>query len=1017
VILDNSSLKNCEENFILYNTFMGRGGNQPSQTKPTFTGAAGSRGKSDLPPFTASIDFKLFPKKGAPETEEGFTIAKVTNEQTGERNTLKGKFGPVIEGEMIQVTKYAVRHDRKFGEYIQVWAISHQDPVTRGAVIGYLQNLPGIGDKLSAEIVDQLGTDCLEKIDKDPDLLMKIKLPSGYGLKEKDLQEISKEWDKLRAARKNMIYFSSLGVNDSTAQKIVKHFKELKINDLPKVIEKDPYLVCLAPGVGFKVADMIAQRMGVPADDPRRNAAGVEYLLKLAENDGHVCLKHEDIFKHLGSILRRNGQTPSQQDIEKGIEQLLKQGRIWIEKNPTDGIERIYTSEHFLMETRLYQFLEKRLTTPPSEAPPLIKSPDSQVTDEQWQAVHHAFEQKLSILTGAAGCGKCVVADTSVLINNKKVAISECWDKFSGEIVFDGQGYWKKLDTPLQTVSMNTETNQLVVGKVTKLYKQYVRETGDHVILESGQQITMTKRHRLMTDQGWKATIDLNDQVIVADPEAVSPLLDFNNSFNKKLVVSSNDSEFTATTTENKSNLLLKKQKMIQQTKKSKAVLSEDVQLDCWVYDLEVEGHHNYLANNIVSHNTTALLEVLDQIDNHNKTYTCLAPTGKAAKRMQQATSREASTIHRQLGREVFKPVGQGDVQIKTDFVIIDEASMLDMRLAEKLMTCTSEDTRIVLVGDPNQLPAVGAGSVLHDLIDSDRVATTKLTKIFRQAEDSMLVVNANRIRQGKEPYWSKEEAEKALGHSVRDDWQFIESQDPNFVMNKTIELCQKMEKELSIDNDQIMVTAPAKKGTVGVHSLNQRLQDQYNPNGLEIRSGEQRLRLNDRVMNTQNRYGSDPVMNGEQGIITRYEKEKKLAWVKFEDIKEELPFAGDEIQNLIPAFAATTHKLQGSEAPVVICPLVGDTSDRLLSRNMLYTAQTRGKEKCIVIGDKKKVIQAVAKDGAIRETTLDLRIDQVMPRIKARWEQLEEYKKMEQEDEQHNKMFKQDNFFYDAII
>jgi exodeoxyribonuclease V alpha subunit len=157
--------------------------------------------------------------------------------------------------------------------------------------------------------------------------------------------------------------------------------------------------------------------------------------------------------------------------------------------------------------------------------------------------------------------------------------------------------------------------------------------------------------------------------------------------------------------------------------------------------------------------------------------------------------------------------------------------------------------------------------------------------------------------------------------------------------------------------------------------------------------------------------------MNGEQGTITRFEKEKKLVWVKFEDIEEELPFAGDEINNLIPAFAATTHKLQGSEAPVVICPLIGDTGDRLLSRNMLYTAQTRGKEKCLVIGDKKKVIQAIAKDGAQRETTLDLRLDKVMPRIKSRWEQLEDYKKMEQEDEQHNKMFKQDNFFYSAIV
>lgn len=768
-------------------------------------GGNGGEQRRDNGAFTATINFKMFPKRGAPEKEDGFTIARARHEEDGNEVVLKGKFGPVVEGQLIKVLRSERKHDSRYGDYIQVWAVSHDDPVGRAAVIHYLKHLPGVGDAVAEAIVDHLGPDCLSRIDENPAILTQIKA-SGRGIKPEDLQEVTDKWEELRAERKNLLYFSSLGIGDATGRKIARHFAG---RDMKQLIKKDPYCISAVKGVGFKIADRVAAKMGVAADDPRRAAAGVEYLLEQAENDGHICLTREQIYERAPRLLERNGRRPDQKVLEEGLQRMIDDGRLFVETDRTDGIERVYTAEHYMIETRLYAHIESRLLEEPEELPTgLVHREDMLVTKEQFRAVQHAFAQKLSILTGAAGCGK-----------------------------------------------------------------------------------------------------------------------------------------------------------------------------------------------------TTALKEILNQADNHGLKYVCLAPTGKAAKRMAESTGRKASTIHRALGfRALTSPVGlssqahEEDI-LKADMVIVDEASMLDMRIAERLFSHVRPDAHVVLVGDPNQLPAVGAGSVLHDLIESDRVATTKLTKIFRQAEDSLLVVNANRIRKGEEPFWSREEAEEKLGHPVRDDWAFVEQPDPNEALAEVIKLSESLPKEMGVRKDEVMITAPTKKGGAGVHMLNKAMQRKHNPDGTIVRKtktnkdGETfgELRVGDVAMNTVNRYGAKDkpdVMNGDQGKITRFDTEKKVAWVDF-GFDQEIPFSGEDLNALIPAYAATTHKLQGSEAPAIVCPIAGAGGDRLLSRNLLYTAWTRGKEKCVVVGDKEKIREALKRDGTKRQTTLDLRVGRVMPRIKARFEQV----------------------------
>lgn len=329
------------------------------------------------------------------------------------------------------------------------------------------------------------------------------------------------------------------------------------------------------------------------------------------------------------------------------------------------------------------------------------------------------------------------------------------------------------------------------------------------------------------------------------------------------------------------------------------------------------------------------------------------------------------------------------------DVVIIDEASMVDMKMAERVFSHLSPTANIVLVGDPNQLPAVGAGSVLLDLVESGRVPTTNLTQIFRQAENSLLTVNAHRIKDGNEPYWTVAEAEKALGHELNNDWEFVEVKDADEAAKKTISLKDDLMKERGLTKDEVLITSPTKRGHVGTWILNRMCQDKENPNGQPVREGDQPLRVGDRVMNTSNRYGKNDaadIMNGEIGTIMEHtvskDGESSVTKVAFEMSDE--TFTNFQLGALIPSYASTTHKLQGSEAPAIIAPVVGGaTGSRMLSRNLLYTAWTRASQKCIVVGDKKTILEAIQIDGSKRNSTLDLRVGAVEARIAQRTEDI----------------------------
>ena len=333
------------------------------------------------------------------------------------------------------------------------------------------------------------------------------------------------------------------------------------------------------------------------------------------------------------------------------------------------------------------------------------------------------------------------------------------------------------------------------------------------------------------------------------------------------------------------------------------------------------------------------------------------APTGRAAKRMEEATGHEAKTIHRLLE---FSPRQRAFVRdennpLGADLIIIDETSMVDVYLMHSLLKAVPPHARLFLVGDVDQLPSVGPGNVLLDVIASGVVPVVWLKTVFRQAAKSGIVANAHRINQGQHP------------RSNNEDFFFIERREPAKALDTIIELVTtRIPRKFEVDPMRdIQVLAPMHRGDAGVTRLNEALQEALNPDGAPVpRKG---FRVGDKVMQLRNDYELD-VYNGDIGRISNLDPEAKELYVQFDDGRVVLyPF--DELDSLTLAYAATVHKSQGSEYPCVVIPLLTQHF-LLLQRNVLYTAVTRGKRLVIIVGDWKAVSMATRNNKIARRNT-----------------------------------------------
>ncbi len=355
---------------------------------------------------------------------------------------------------------------------------------------------------------------------------------------------------------------------------------------------------------------------------------------------------------------------------------------------------------------------------------------------------------------------------------------------------------------------------------------------------------------------------------------------------------------------------------------------------------------------------TTCLRTLVALLEANGLRVILASPTGRAAKRLAETTGHEAATIHRLLGFSAdgtFQLIERGDA-LPADVVILDESSMIDLILATKLLNAIRPGMHLVLVGDADQLPSVGPGDVLRDLVRSGVVPLTRLSHIFRQAAASGIVVNAHRVNRGESPATNDE----------RSDFFFIATESPQRAAELVVELVQhRIPQRFNLDPlRDVQVLAPMYRGDAGIHELNRRLQEALNPPGKarpEQRLDGRLFRVGDRLMVLSNDYERG-AFNGDVGWLAEINSEEERLVVELDDGRM-VQYEWSEADGLAHAFAASIHKAQGGEYPCTVITLL-DEHYLLLGRNILYTAITRAKELCVIVGSKKALALAVKRSS-----------------------------------------------------
>lgn len=325
------------------------------------------------------------------------------------------------------------------------------------------------------------------------------------------------------------------------------------------------------------------------------------------------------------------------------------------------------------------------------------------------------------------------------------------------------------------------------------------------------------------------------------------------------------------------------------------------------------------------------------------------APTGRAAKRMSEATGMEAKTIHRLLEYNPADGYKRNDENpIEGDVLIVDECSMIDILLMNNLVKALSNSMRLILVGDIDQLPSVGAGNVLRDIIDSRRAPVVRLTRIFRQAQSSRIVMSAHAINEGKFP---------DISNGKTTDFFFIKNEDADSVAAAIVNLVKnRLPKSYNVPLSKIQVLTPMQRGVVGSANLNFLLQEALNPTKEGLSRGGYNYRKGDRVMQIRNNYDKE-VFNGDLGYVENVNMEDRTLMVNFEDRIVE--YEVSELDELSLAYATTIHKSQGSEYPIVVMPVLMKHYV-MLQRNLIYTGITRAKKICVLIGSTRALAYAI---------------------------------------------------------
>ncbi len=415
---------------------------------------------------------------------------------------------------------------------------------------------------------------------------------------------------------------------------------------------------------------------------------------------------------------------------------------------------------------------------------------------------------------------------------------------------------------------------------------------------------------------------------------------------------------------------LLKARKSIRKIDAEKAIEWVQKQLFMEPADKQVEAIKCAVNNKVMvitggpgTGKTTIINAILTIFSKLKIQILLAAPTGRAAKRMSETTGHEAKTIHRMLEYSIGKGGFQKNDEnpLDCDLLIVDEASMIDTILMHHLLKAIPPEATFILVGDVNQLPSVGAGNVLKDIISSGSVPVVELNEIFRQAKESLIIVNAHKINNGVLPSFRP-------SRDKLDDFYFIEREDPEEVLKIILELTkERIPTKFGFDPvDDIQVITPMHRGTVGAGNLNIELQKVLNPVEDGVVRGNRNFRINDKVMQIKNNYDKE-VFNGDIGRIKRIDLENQEVIICFDG--RDIPYDYTDLDEVVLAYAVSVHKSQGSEYPAVVIPILTQHYI-LLQRNLIYTGVTRGRKLVIIVGTRKALAIGVKNDKTQKRYT-----------------------------------------------
>ena len=1010
--------------------------------------------------------------------ENGYSVFNVSINDEYDWHTIVGTFEGISEGCTI-VADGEWKNNSKYGKQFVVERWREELPATVIGIEKYLASglIKGIGPRYAKMIVNKFKAKTFDILTNSPESLLQIE-----GIGKKRMLRIKDSWIKQKKINDIMVFLQGHGVSPAFAVKIYKEYGDESIEK----VKENPYaLADDVFGIGFKMADQIAQHFGYTKDDLRRCKAGVVYTLGQMTNDGHCYCNRGALVKAAASLLETY-----EEPVNEAIDGLLFEQSI-INDDGDCFLPHLYYSE-IGVAGRIKNLMSQQNESDEEIEPDIDRiSIENNIMydDVQKEAIFEAMRSKVMVLTGGPGCVDCnteyfngtewrkiseyrkgdkvlqynmdgsaeLVAplryikepcDHMTLIKSK-YGVNQCVSddhrlvyesekgKFyintteevramheASKIGFRGRFYttfeYRGKGIPFTDAEIKLMCAVICEGSFCQSYKneltcciilkkQRKKDRLEQILSDAN--VIYEKKHHNPKDHAFvrykfiaprreksfdaywyecnRYQLDvICDEICWWDGTHKGKSMSFSTMVKetadfvqfafaargKRARVFAYDRTETPYLTNGKiyqrksveyvvtiSNVT----KISIHNVKHKDNMSDVVPDDGYKYCFTVpsgmlvlrrEGCINITGN---CGKTTVVKGFISAFEAQEREVLLAAPTGRAAKRMSEATGMEAKTIHRLLE---YKPEDgfQRNEQfpLRGDVLIVDESSMIDIVLMNSLLKAIPKNMSLILVGDIDQLPSVGAGNVLRDIIDSGVVPVVRLTRIFRQALTSRIVTNAHKINNGEMPDTSN-------GKDA--DFFFIKQEDSQQAVSDIVGIVkERIPKAYNYTTNDIQVLVPMKNGAVGTINLNVVLQNAINSEGVYVQSGQFKYRVGDKVMQIRNDYDKN-VFNGDVGTIFSVDPEERALSVIYDKVP--VDYESGDLGELTLAYATTIHKSQGSEYPVVVVPLMM-SHYIMLQRNLVYTAITRAKKLCIIIGDSKALSYAVKNMVVLKRNT-----------------------------------------------